>query len=123
LRDAFDAQLAANIQSSSVFERFTVNGVCVLMRPGREATKHGRKMPMEDINEAALNALLLAEWRKIPGCEDVGEVAVYEVKPPRLGVNWGLGWSDTTTDACRNTLITMAAPLQQKYRLVPEGTR
>jgi len=45
-------------------------------------------MPKKPISRGALEALLLAEVRKQPGCEAVERIVVVPVKPPRSGINW-----------------------------------
>jgi len=45
-------------------------------------------MPKKPISRGALEALLLAEVRKRPGCETVERIVVAPVSPPRHGINW-----------------------------------
>ena len=73
-----------------------------------------------------LNALLLAELRRAPGCEGVAWVGVYVLRRPVRGKNWLAAFFHPGTadrQACAREMPAIEARLQAQYDAVESRPR
>jgi hypothetical protein len=73
-----------------------------------------------------LNALLIAELRRVPGCEGAAWVGVYRLRRPVRGKSWlaaflAAGSADQAD--CARALIDIERRLQAEFDLSPEPFR
>jgi len=78
------------------------------------------------LNQRELNALLLAELRRAPGCEGVAWVGVYVLRRHVRGRNWLAAFFDPGTadrQACACAIIPIEARLQAQYDVAEPRSR
>ncbi len=73
-----------------------------------------------------LNAMLLAELRRVPGCEDVRWVGVYMLRKPIRGRNWLAAFFNPGTadkQACARAMPEIEARLQAQFDVIEPRMR